>query len=200
MSKFWPILLVIAAVVIFRLIGPLAGGTVGSVLTNVSPLAAVIVAGAVYLPRRAAWWVPGGALFISTAVVNLAHGWPIVNAYTFGVLLCFAAVFALAWTGRGTRRISHVFALSLSGTLLFYLLSNTLSWLFEPGYAKSLPGWWQAQTTGLPLPGAPPSWWFLLKSLAGDLLFTAVMVLVCHPRPQAAPAARPATSSQPAPA
>lgn len=191
-------LLVIAAVVVFRLIGPLAGGTVGTVLANVSPLAAVIVAGAIYLPRWAAWGVPCGALFISTVIVNLAKGWPVWNVYSLGAIACFTIIFALAWTGRGTRRVSHVFALSLTGTVLFYLLSNSLSWLFEPGYTKSLAGWWQAQTVGLPLPGAPPAWWFFLKSLAGDLLFTTLIVLACHPRQQTTASVSSAVPSQPA--
>jgi hypothetical protein len=91
-------------------------------------------------------------------------------------------VFAMAWTIRGTRRIPAVVGMTVAGTLVFYLLSNTVAWVFEPGYARSLGGWLQSQTVGLPLPGAPPSWWFLLKSLAGDLLFAALMIGVCHPR------------------
>ncbi len=188
-----PILLVIAAVVVFRLVGPLTGGAVATVLANVSPLAAVVVAGAIYLPRRAAFVVPFGALFISTVAVNLAKGWPVVDFYTLGMLLAFGLLFLLAWTGRGTRRVGTVFALSLTGTVLFYLFSNSIAWLYEPGYAKSAVGWWQAQTVGLPLPGAPPAWWFFLKSLAGDLLFTTLMVAVCHPWRRTAEAPAPAS-------
>jgi hypothetical protein len=179
-------LILVAAVVVFRLIGPLAGGPVSLVLANVAPLAAVVVAGAIYLPRRVAFAVPFGALFVSTVVVNWAKGWPVASPYTAVVAFCFVLVFAMAWTLRGTRRIPAVVGMTVAGTLVFYLLSNTVAWVFEPGYARSLGGWLQSQTVGLPLPGAPPSWWFLLKSLAGDLLFAAVMIGVCHPRSRAA--------------
>lgn len=175
-------MLIVVAVAVFRLVGPLAGGDVAKVLANISPLAAVVVAGAIYLPRRAALAVPFGALFISTAVVNAAKGWPIFTGYTAGVMACFALVFALAWTVRGTRRAGAVLGISLAGTALFYLASNSLAWAFEPSYAKTFSGWLQAQTTGLPLPGAPPAWWFFVKSLAGDLLFISLMIAVCHPR------------------
>ncbi len=177
----WGILLTILAVVVSRLVGPLAGGGVEKALANISPLAAVVVAGAIYLPRKAAFAVPFGALFVSTLVMNAVHGWPLVNFYTAGAMLAFAAVFALAWAFRGTRSVGAVFGASLAGTLLYYILSNTMAFAFEPGYARSLAGWWQAQTLGLPIPGAPPAWWFFVKSLAGDLLFTALMVTVCHP-------------------
>lgn len=181
-------MLIVAAVAVFRLAGPLSGGEVALILANFSPLAAVVVTGAVYLPRRAAFVVPFGALFVSTLAVNVAQGWPVASLYTAVVALCFVLVFALGWLVRGTRRVAAVLGVTVAGTFLFYLLSNTVSWLFEPGYAGTLGGWLQAQTTGLPLPGAPPSWWFLLKSLSGDLLFSALMIAVCHPRAQRAPA------------
>jgi hypothetical protein len=181
--------MIVAAVAVFRLIGPLAGGQVSLFLSNLSPLAAVVVAGAIYLPRRVALVVPFGALFVSTVVVNWAQGWPVASPYTAVVAVCFGLVFALAWLVRGTRRIPVVLGMTVAGTLLFYLLSNTVSWVFEPSYPRSVGGWVQSLTIGLPLPGAPPSWWFLVKSLAGDLLFTALMIAVCHPR-TAATAAR----------
>lgn len=175
-------LILVAAVVVFRLIGPLVGGPVSLVLANISPLAAVVVAGAIYLPRRMAFAVPFGALFVSTLVVNWAKGWPVASPYTAVVAVCFVAVFALASTIRGTRRVSAVLGMTVAGTLVFHLLSNSVSWVFEPAYARSMAGWLQAQTVGLPLPGAPPTWWFLVKSLAGDLLFSGVMIALCHPR------------------
>lgn len=188
-------LILVAAVAVFRLIGPLAGGPVSLILANVAPLAAVVVAGAIYLPRRVALAVPFGALFVSTLVVNWARGWPLASPYTAAVALCFGLVFALAWTIRGSRRVPAVLGMTVAGTVVFYLTSNTVAWIFEPAYARTFGGWLQSQTVGLPIPGAPPSWWFLVKSLAGDLLFISLMMAVCHPRTAAA--ARPAPGSVP---
>jgi hypothetical protein len=181
MAKKSAALLVVAAVVVFRLIGPLAGPEVARVLANVSPLAALIVAGAIYLPRPAAFAVPFGALFVSTVAVNLAKGWPLLDLYTLGTVVSFMVVFRLAWPVRGTRSAAAAFLTAIAGSVVFYLVSNSLAFAFEPGYPKSPAGWWQAQTVGLPLPGAPPSWWFLLKSLIGDSIFMAFMIAVCHP-------------------
>jgi hypothetical protein len=183
MAKKSAAILILAAVVVFRLIGPLAGPEVARVLANVSPLAALIVAGAIYLPRPAAFAVPFGALFVSTVAVNLAKGWPVLDLYTLGAMASFAAVYAVAWQVRGTHSAAVAFVTALAGSVVFYLASNSLAFLFEPGYPKTPAGWWQAQTIGLPIPGAPPTWWFFLKSLIGDSIFMAVMIAVCHSFP-----------------
>jgi Family of unknown function (DUF6580) len=173
------VILAIAAVVVFRMIGPLAGPVVANALANISPLAAVIVTGAIYLPRPAAFVVPFGALLLSTLAVNAVRGWPIVDPFTLGSVAGFLLLFAIGWRVRGTRRVPVVLAVSLSGTLIFYVFTNTISFFFEPAYAKTLSGWLQCLSVGLPQ--YPPTWFFLLKSLAGDLLFTALIILACHP-------------------
>ena len=55
---------------------------------------------------------------------------------------------------------------------MFYLVSNTISWIANPAYVKSVAGWIQALTVGLP--GFPPTWVFGLKSLLGTGLFTGL--------------------------
>jgi hypothetical protein len=173
------VILAIVAVVVFRVVGPLAGPTVANALANISPLAAVIVTGAIYLPRPAAFAVPLGALLLSTLAVNAVKGWPIVDPFTLGSIVGFLLLFALGWRVRGTRRVRVVLAVSLAGTLSFFLFTNTISFFFEPAYVKTLAGWLQCLSVGLPQ--YPPTWLFLLKSLAGDLLFTALIILACHP-------------------
>ena len=68
----------------------------------------------------------------------------------------------------------------LGSSLLFYIVTNTASWLTltEPSYAKTAAGWIQALTTGLP--GYAPTWTFLLKSLVSDLLFAALFLACIH--------------------
>jgi hypothetical protein len=62
----------------------------------------------------------------------------------------------------------------LGGSFFFYLTTNTASWLYEPGYAKTATGWLQALTTGLP--GYAPTWTFYRNTLVSDLLFTAIFL------------------------
>jgi hypothetical protein len=175
------VLLTIAAVVVFRLIGPLGGSDLTTLLANISPLAAIMVCGAIYLPHRAAFVVSFGTLVISSVAVNLVKGWPVFDPFTLGAVGAFVLLFVLGWSVRGTRRVPVVFGVSLAGTLAFHLLTNTMSFAFEPAYPRNVAGWIQALTVGLPIPGAPPTWAFLLRSLAGDIFFTTLMVLACHP-------------------
>jgi hypothetical protein len=77
--------------------------------------------------------------------------------------------------------------------VLFHLVSNTVSFFIDPGYAKTLAGWWQCQTVGLPH-FSPPTWVFTARQLVGDLAFTGLFFAAFrHSLPQGTPAAsRPA--------
>ena len=75
------------------------------------------------------------------------------------------------WLAR-RRSYGRVFLGTLLGALLFYLVSNTVSWLTVPGYAKTIAGWVQALTVGLP--GFAPTWWFGLKTLFSAGLCTGL--------------------------
>jgi hypothetical protein len=62
----------------------------------------------------------------------------------------------------------------LLGAVLFYLITNTASWLNDAGYAKTLAGWLQALTTGLP--GYPSTLEFFRNTLLSGGLFTGLFV------------------------
>ena len=57
------------------------------------------------------------------------------------------------------------------------IITNFFSWLSDPGYAKSLAGFVQAVTVGLPVYSATPTWMFFRNSILSDLAFTCVFVL-----------------------
>jgi hypothetical protein len=75
--------------------------------------------------------------------------------------------------GRGAPFLKLLFG-GVLGALIFYLLTNTLSWLEMPQYARTLAGWIQALFTGLP--GYPPSWEFFRNTLLSGAVFTALFV------------------------
>jgi hypothetical protein len=60
---------------------------------------------------------------------------------------------------------------------MFYVITNTFSWLSDPGYAKSFAGLIQSLTVGLPQYSATPSWMFFRNSLLSDFIFTCVFVV-----------------------
>jgi hypothetical protein len=62
------------------------------------------------------------------------------------------------------------------GAFLFYLVTNTISWLTDPAYPKTLAGWIQALTIGTP--GWPHTWEFFRNTLLSGGLFAG-----CLPEP-----------------
>ena len=75
----------------------------------------------------------------------------------------------------------------------------------QPSYAKTIAGWIQALTIGLP--GFPPTWVFGLKSLLGTGLFTGLFAgamkwseaLDAEPEPENEDDEQPETPPEPSP-
>jgi hypothetical protein len=66
---------------------------------------------------------------------------------------------------------------SIVASTMFYVITNTFSWLSDPGYAKNLAGLIQSLTVGLPQYSATPTWMFFRNSLVSDLIFTGLFVV-----------------------
>ena len=175
-----PGLVLFAAAVLYRLLPVLLGMKLQQPewLPNFSPMAALCLCGAAFLPRRLAIAVPLVALLGTDLVLNAHYGFPFFTVEFFGTIVAFAAVTALGWRLRKNTTASVIFPAVLGGSLFFYVATNTASWLYEPGYAKSAAGWVQALTTGLP--GYAPTWIFYRNTLAGDLLFAALFLACMH--------------------
>jgi hypothetical protein len=115
-------------------------------------------------------------LLLSDAVLNSYYGFSFFSPMVLGHYLAFALVglIGLAITSRPSLKV--VLPACLAGSVLFYTITNALSWLTDPGYAKSLAGLVQALTLGLPQFGATPTWMFFRNSVVSDLLFTLLFV------------------------
>ena len=140
---------------------------------NFSAAYAVAFCAGVYLPRRMAWWLPLGVMLVTDIMLNVFYYHvPAVGAY---MLANYASYTAIVWLGQKFSAKSSWLKLiggGLLGAVLFYLITNTLSWCQDPGYAKTLAGWIQALTTGLP--GYPPTWTFFGNSMLSGGLFTGL--------------------------
>ena len=189
-------LVLFAAVVAYRLLPVLLGVKLQQPewLPNFSPMAALCLCGAAFLPRRLAIVVPLVALFGTDIALNAHYGFPLFTIEFFGKTVAFAAVVALGWHLRKNPRPGVILPAVLGGSLFFYIVTNTASWLTltEPSYAKTAAGWLQAMTTGLP--GFPPTWMFYRNTLAGDMLFAALFLACMHW------SRRPAIAAMPEPA
>ena len=193
-----PGLVLFAAAVLYRLLPVLLGMKLQQPewLPNFSPMAALCLCGAAFLPKRLAIVVPLVALLGTDLALNAHYGFPLFTLEFLGTVVAFAAVTALGWQLRKNARPGVILPAVLGGSLFFYIVTNTTSWLTltEPSYAKTAAGWLQALTTGLP--GYAPTWTFLRNSIVSDMLFTALFLACMHWSRQSAPA----SEVQPAPA
>jgi len=164
----------LAAIIFYRL---LIGFQPGHLpwLENFAPVAAIALCGGIYLPRRLAFAVPLGGLLISDMALNAHFGYPLLSPEMISRYIALAATVGIGFAVRNRPRPVTVLPASVAGSFLFYLVTNTASWLSEPAYAKTSAGWFQALTTGLP--GYEPTWMFFRSTLVSDLLFTGLFVL-----------------------
>lgn len=171
-------ILLTLALVFYRVIAAFYGDSAG--LSNFSPMAAVVLCSAIFLPMRIALPLAFGSLLISDIILNMHYGVGADIGF-FAKYAAFALVFAFGtWYRRkSTPALPGIFASVLGGAIVFYLISNTGAWITSPAYAKTFGGWLQALTVGVP--GFPPTWTFFRNSLAGDLVFTTLFVLCVRP-------------------
>ena len=140
---------------------------------NFSAAYALAFCAGVYFPRRLAWWLPLGILLVTDILLNVFYYH--VPALGPSMLANYLSYAGIIWLGRKFSAKSSWLKLvsgGLLGAVLFYLITNSLSWWQAPGYAKTLAGWIQALTTGLP--GYPPTWTFFGNSLLSSGLFTGL--------------------------
>ena len=136
---------------------------------------ALVFCAGVYFRGALAWWLPLGVM--AATDVGLSVFYYHVNPFRPEFLLSYAIYAGLIglgrWLGRGAPFWKLLFG-GVLGALIFYLLTNTLSWLTDPYYAKTITGWIQALFTGLP--GYPSSWEFFRNTLLSGAIFTALFV------------------------
>lgn len=127
---------------------------------NFSPIAAMALFSGAYLGRRALGFAaPLGAMLLS----DLFLGFHPLMVIVYGSV---ALTVCLGWTI--SRRCSsfRIGLASLSGSVLFYTLTNFGVWAFSDMYPKTLAGLVSCYVAAIP---------FFQNSLAGDLVFTATL-------------------------
>jgi len=96
------------------------------------------------------------------------------------MVLGLAATALLAPWLKASFSWSRAFVASLGAALLFYVVTNTVSFFGLPEfYERSWQGFWQAQWLG-PV-GLGPTWVFLRNACAANLLFTTLFLLALRP-------------------
>lgn len=157
----------------------------GLLPTNFSAVYALMFCAGVFLSGGLAWWLPLVTLFVTDIALNFYYqslGFDVWTRSKIIYLVCnYGAYVTLIWLGRRFKPGSSFAALlggGILGALLFYLITNTASWLFNPfnnpEYTKNFIGWLTALTKGTG--GWPQTWEFFRNTLLSGGLFTGLFV------------------------
>ena len=171
-----PALLLVFSVVVYRVTTGLLIHSGTSWLSNFAPLAAIALCSAAYLPNKYKFSVPMLMLFISDVIINLSYGAPIFDSQIFVRYVALALIGFIGLVLQNRASLKTLLPASIVASTLFYVMTNTFSWLSDPGYAKSLAGLIQSLTVGLPQYSATPTWMFFRNSLVSDVIFTCLFV------------------------
>jgi hypothetical protein len=158
----------------------------GMLPENFSAAYALAFCAGVYFTGAMAWWLPLGTLLLTDIGLNLYYSlylgysvWelPMLKYQIFN----YVAYAFLIWFGRKHKPSASFLALlggGILGALLFYLITNTAAWFFNPfqnpEYSKTLMGLLTALTKGTA--GWPHTWEFFRNTLMSGGLFTGLFV------------------------
>jgi hypothetical protein len=152
---------------------------------NFSAAYAFAFCAGVYFPKKNSWWLPVLILLATDIGLNFYYSsrgievWDSANLKN--LFFNYIAYAVLIFLGRRFKPQSSFVSLlggGILGAVLFYLITNTASWFFNPfhnvEYAKTFSGWLLALTKGIN--GYPSTWEFFRNTLLSGGIFTALFV------------------------
>lgn len=150
----------------------------GLLPSNFSPVYAICFCAGLYLSGWRAWVVPLGLLLASDLVMNhfvyRPMGYSVFSAGMIGSYVLYLLLIAMGWRLGEKQSSAVLIGGGMLGACAFFLGSNTLVWLGDPMYTKTVAGWVQSVTVGKV--GFPPAILFFRNSVVSGALFTAVII------------------------
>jgi hypothetical protein len=150
----------------------------GLMPANFSAAYAMVFCAGLYVPGVAGWVIPlavlaGTDLLISFFFYPQYFTWKGFLVNQTPNYLAYAGLIALGRSVGRKRPWWMLLCGGMVGAVLFYLVTNTASWLILP-YAKTWAGWITALTAGMP--GHAETWEFFRNTLSSGGLFTGLFV------------------------
>ena len=155
----------------------------GLLPSNFSAVYALVFCAATLFPAGLTWRVPLCMLGVTDLALLSFYNTPEMPMFTrtsliylSGNYLGYLALFLLGSAFRQHRSLPSLLGGSLLGSIIFYLVTNTFSWMTNPfrnpEYTRSLAGWLIALTKGTG--GYPETWEFFRNTLLSGGLFTGL--------------------------
>lgn len=157
---------------------------------NFSAVYAFVFCAGALLAGRRSWALPLGMMLITDLVLNayyqFGRGWDVFTITGLALLLAnyagYAVLFGLGRLFNPRTRLLNLVTGGILGAVLFYIITNTAAWLFNPfhnpEYTRTLAGWLIALTKGTG--GYPQTWEFFRNTLFSGGLFTALFSSAWH--------------------
>lgn len=153
---------------------------------NFSAAYALLFCSGVYLSRQTAWWLPLSAMVLTDIGLNLYYqlalgydvwAWPMLRYQIFNYV-AWVLLILLGKFFKPKHSFASLLGGGLLGALIFYFVTNTAAWLFNPfnnpEYTKTFFGWLWALIKGTG--GWPETWTFFRNTFLSAGLFTGIFV------------------------
>jgi len=128
---------------------------------NFAPIGALAIFAGAYLRDRRSILIVLAAMLISDIIIGFYH--PMIMLSVYGG---FAIMYFISRHTLRTVNFARVLSTTLTGSILFYIITNFAVWAFGTIYPHSLSGLIASYTMALP---------FFRNSLAGDLFYTGAL-------------------------
>lgn len=135
-----------------------------------------LFSGAIFQQNRLTILIPFLALWLSDIALNNTVYSYMYDSFQWAghpaTWLGFAAIFLIGRFGLGQIRARRVVGFAILSSVVFFLLTNFISWQLAPGlYTRDFNGLIACYTAGLPFFGG---------TLAGDLFYSAAIFTAWH--------------------
>lgn len=171
MQRALPFIVFVIVLGVSRIIG----AQNAEVLANLQPFGALFFCGMALFGMKGLI-LPAVAWLITVPITSHLQGYP-WSAQILVPVLGYLAMIGLAHFFQGKKPLA-IFLGSLGSAVLFYLITNSLSWAFDPLYAKTASGYVQAMWSGLP--AYLPTWTFFRNDLISQALFSGVFLFATN--------------------
>ncbi|MDO8507965.1 MAG: hypothetical protein Q7S53_05385 [bacterium] len=126
---------------------------------NFAAVGAVALFSGTYLKKKYALWLPLIIMMVSDVIIGLHN----LILFTWGSFILMGCIGL--WV-RKNKNVQNVIFGTITGSLVFFFVTNFAVWAFTPFYAKTLQGLLQCFVLALP---------FFRNSLAGDVFYVGVL-------------------------